>query len=302
MRDTARPDQGTSTCNSRMWKYQCWGVGVLLALASTSPGSAQLEIHGGTVLMQVAQSKPSFLTFDQLDLDAALCVRNPPGGLGITLESLGSSSLNDPEAIRIYLDEQEKPHSLTSNPAPDFGMVLRSSGKAAVEQCGSAHGLANLLHLCLASIDLVSTRCGDWSLAVTLDPLVTQPVVDWTIQGGNGGGLFVVDITLKLLLTFTQASSGRIVEMHRTLIIAGAGPWNRQAGPGGFSSPSPFEIDTDCDCLGDTSTPETGDFYPGWTTGDPRLSQPEDICLHDGQAETQLCFLPYLLEPGPKAE
>ena len=98
-----------------------------------------------------------------------------------------------------------------------------------------------------------------------------------------------------------------MLEIRRTLVVNAGGPFSRMAGPGGYSNPSPFEIDADCDCRKDSLVPPTGDFHPGWTfdggaPGEPGAKNPDQLtpvpfCFHDPEGDSQLCFEPY--QPAP---
>ncbi|MCB1032746.1 MAG: hypothetical protein KDD47_02800 [Acidobacteria bacterium] len=271
-----------------------WLVALIFLCGGTLPAAGDLGLRTGTVLMQVAPGPSTYLTFEQLDLEAVLC---PPSRQkpSFSFENLALPPTNDPDAIRVYLDQQGKPNG---GPSSGFGAIIYGNQRQAAGECGAGHVTGPLMKLCLEAIDVVETSCANWNLEVTLDPLVPQPIVAWSLYGDGSGGLFSVEVTLSLLLKFTRIPDNFVVEMRQTLVVDGEGPWNRLPGPGGFESSVPFEVDSDCDCYDDVTVPASTDFHPGWEPGDLDLTVPSEVCLRDESGESQFCFWPFLADAG----
>ncbi|MCH9647530.1 MAG: hypothetical protein K0U98_04780 [Deltaproteobacteria bacterium] len=273
---------------------------VLIACLFSVAARGQSDFDPGSVVLTTSQEFPTFLTFDQLNLDGELCPTSFGGPLGAaTGESLAPT---DPEAIRVYLDLQDKPHGGGDDgPIANIGSLRPDSGSGG-DTCGSPRELfSDFLKLCLVSVDTITTACGEWKLEVSLDPLFPQPVQLWNVTNTGNGGFFVTDVTLALMLTFTHTIDNRVIILRRTLVVRGGGDWARQAGPGGFESPGNFEIDTDCDCFGDREVMGTTNFFPGWRVpvGPPGLMDTQEIepapfCLTNYEGGGQLCFAPVM--------
>lgn len=274
---------------------------VLVACLFSVTVRGQSDFDPGSIVLTPSSEYPTFLTFDQLNLDSQLC----PSSFGKLLGSGADESLapTDPEAIRVYLDLQDKPHGGGDDgPIATLGSLRPDSGSDG-ETCGNPTELySDFLKLCLESVDTITSACGEWKLEVSLDPLLPQPVQLWNVINTGNGGIFVSDVTLALMLTFTHQIDNRVVILRRTLLVRGAGNWARQAGPGGFESPGNFEIDTDCDCFGDRDVMGTTNFFPGWRVpaGPPGLTEKQNIepapfCLSNYEGGGQFCFAPVMI-------
>lgn len=143
--------------------------------------------------------------------------------------------------------------------------IVQRLDDAAFDRQGRAVTRVQLRALSLAGVAPITTRCGKFTVAASLDG--PQPITKMLIvRDRDGGGRFVSALRLRAKLTFTPlgSRSGSVLELPLVVQFSPTPnqPWSirdqQQPAVPGF-----VLVDTDGDRLADTYLPGTSNFAAG---------------------------------------
>jgi hypothetical protein len=191
--------------------------------------------------------------------------------------------------------------NVATSPANAFGnadSVIERLQDAVFDVNGVAVVSIAAKALSLESTQPLSTPCGQWAAAVSLNN--PQAITRMTIKrAGSTGGTFTAPISVATTWTFTRSDGAvRTLDTNNVLDSSLPTEWRYSSCPGAVKTGGVVQVDTDNDGVPDTAVNGVSNFFAGYTAN-CQLLKP---CRNKNVDPATHCYEPAssLIVPDPK--